>query len=127
MWLCTEGAPVRLRNATSLHSDQCENCTCGANPVRITGPRQEVYMTGPRAQRLVLGWALKRPNPADLDAAGKPRPYSVAWDAWSAEAERCMADSARESCVNTGFPLFDNDDAGRCCPVKGGTHSLQRD
>lgn len=95
MWLVTEGAPARLRNATASHSDQCENCTCGANPVKITGPRREVYMTGRRAQRLVLGWALKRPNPADLDAAGKPRPYSVAWDAWEAAAERCVADSAR--------------------------------
>jgi hypothetical protein len=39
----------------------------------------------------VLGWALKKPNPADLDAAGKPRSYSVAWDAWNAEAERCRS------------------------------------
>ena len=95
MWLVTEGGPARLRNATARHSDQCENCTCGANPVRITGPRREVYMTGHRAQRLVLGWASKQSNPADLDATGKPRPYSVVWDAWNAEAERCMADSAR--------------------------------
>ena len=91
MWLVTEGAPARLYDATARHTDQCEDCTCGANPVKITGPRREVYMTGRRAKRLVLGWALKKPNPADLDAAGKPRPYSVAWDAWNAEAERCRS------------------------------------
>ena len=95
MWLVTEGAPARLYDATARHTDQCEDCACGANPVKITGPRREVYMTGRRAQRLVLGWALKKPNPADLDAAGKPRPYSVAWAAWNAEAERCMTESAR--------------------------------
>lgn len=52
-------------------------------------------MTGRRAQRLVLGWALKQRNPADLDAAGKPRPYGAAWAAFQAEAERCVTDSAR--------------------------------
>jgi len=40
LWLVTEGAPARLRNATARHSDQCENCDCGANPVEITGPRR---------------------------------------------------------------------------------------
>ena len=95
MDLVTVAAPSHLRLKARGHSDNCGDCECGPNPVDIIGPRREIYMTGRRAQRLVLGWAMKQPNPADLDAAGTPRPYHCAWDAFRAEAERAVTDSAR--------------------------------
>ena len=103
LYLVTEAAPAHLRCAAAGHSSGCSDCACGANPVGITGPRREVYMTGRRAQRLVLHWAMKQPNPADADAAGVPRPYHVAWDAFQAEAERCVADSARMAGLPEAF------------------------
>ena len=54
MWLVTQGAPARLYTATARNTDQCEDCACGANPVKITGPRREVYMTGRRKRQ--RGW-----------------------------------------------------------------------